>query len=86
MVRGRRRNNDDKAAAIIADAPLPSSGTPVQLRINADGSAYDFAWSADGRHWLTLVKGADGTILGTKRAGGFVGAVFGLYAHAGSAK
>jgi alpha-N-arabinofuranosidase len=29
------------------------------------------------------VKGADGTILSTKKAGGFVGAVFGLYAHDG---
>jgi hypothetical protein len=29
------------------------------------------------------VHGADGTVLSTRRAGGFVGAVFGLYAHSG---
>ena len=42
---------------------------------------YDFSWSKDGRHWRNLARGADGTILSTKRSGGFVGAVVGLYAH-----
>ena len=32
----------------------------------------------------SAAKDADGTILSTKKAGGFVGAVFGLYAHEGS--
>ena len=70
---------------IIGQASLPVSGAAVQLRIAARGGKYDFAWSGDGRSWRTLVKGADGTLLGTKKAGGFVGAVFGLYAHNGSA-
>jgi xylan 1,4-beta-xylosidase len=82
VVRVRRRAGD--AASTLAEAPL--SGTqPVQLRISAHGASYDFAWSSDGRHWRTLVRGADGTILSTKKAGGFVGAVFGLYAHEGRA-
>jgi alpha-N-arabinofuranosidase len=51
------------------------------LRIDARGGSYDFRWSADGRNWHKVVSGADGTILSTKKAGGFVGAVFGLYAH-----
>ena len=85
VVRVRRRNNDAADGTIIGQAILPASaGSPIQLRISAHGALYDFAWSADGRRWRTLVKGADGTILGTQKAGGFVGAVFGLYAHDGS--
>ena len=61
-----------------------SAAAPIQLRISARRAAYDFAWSTDGKHWRTLVRGADGTILSTKKAGGFVGAVFGMYAHDGS--
>ena len=82
VVRVRRRNDD--AGVVIEQAPLSVSGAPVQLRISAHGPSYDFAWSTGGRRWHTLVKGADGTILSTPKAGGFVGAVFGLYAHDGS--
>lgn len=83
VVRVRRRAGSD--SSIIGEAPLRlAPGAPVRLRITARGAAYDFGWSADGRHWRTLVKGADGTILSTKKAGGFVGAVFAVYAHDGS--
>lgn len=80
VVRVRQRAGDKQAT--LAEAPLAGS-SPVQLRISARGPRYDFAWSPDGRHWRTLVRNADGTILSTKTAGGFVGAVFGLYAHDG---
>ncbi len=86
VVRLRRRNNDDQAGIVIAEAPLPTSGGPIQLRIDAHGAAYDFSWSKDGAHWTSLAKDADGTILGTKKAGGFVGAIFGLYAHDGDGR
>jgi alpha-N-arabinofuranosidase len=80
-----RTGGGDAAGKIIGEAPLPvAPGSPVQLRISAHGPRYDFAWSADGRNWRTLEKGADGTVLSTKKAGGFVGAVVGLYAHDGS--
>ena len=80
VVRVRKRAGANQST--LAEASLPGRG-PVQLRISAHGPSYDFAWSRDGRHWRTLVKGADGTILSTKKAGGFVGAVFALYAHDG---
>jgi alpha-N-arabinofuranosidase len=59
---------------------------PTELRIEAKGASYDFSWSMDGRRWNKLVSGADGTILSTKKSGGFVGAVVGVYAHAGTAE
>lgn len=72
------------AASMLASELLGvAPGSPVQLRISAHRSTYDFSWRTGGRHWRTLVKQADGTILSTKKAGGFVGAVFALYAHGG---
>jgi alpha-N-arabinofuranosidase len=84
VIRVRRRAGGQEAAdgVVLASALAPS--TPVRLRIEAHGPSYDFSWSADGRRWRKLLKGADGTILSTKKAGGFVGAVFGLYARDGS--
>lgn len=79
VVRLRRRDNSGIAGELLATAPLPSAA-PVELRIAARGAAYDFSWSGDGRRWHSLIR-ADGTVLSTKKAGGFVGAVFGLYAH-----
>ena len=84
VVRIRRRAGSD--ASTLAEATLAvEAGAPVRLRISTRRAAYDFAFSTDGRHWRTLAKGVDGTILSTKKAGGFVGAVLGLYAHNGSA-
>jgi len=82
-VRQRAGARDPTAGKIVAAAEIAPRGA-VELRIAARGASYDFDWSNDGRHWHKLVSGADGTILSTKRAGGFVGAVFGLYAHNGT--
>jgi xylan 1,4-beta-xylosidase len=85
VVRVRMRNNDGAEGTIVKEVMLRSpTGAPAQLRISAHGGSYDFAWSADGRRWRTLLNGADGTILSAPKAGGFVGAVFGLYAHEGT--
>jgi alpha-N-arabinofuranosidase len=82
VVRLRRRAGatEPQAGAILASAEVDES-SPVDLRIAARGASYDFDWSTDGKRWHELLHGADGTVLSTKRAGGFVGAVFGLYAH-----
>lgn len=85
VVRLKRRagEGEPRTGTIVRQAALPlRSGEPVYLRIAARGGSYDFSWSSDGRRWTALVSGADGTILSTKRAGGFVGAVFGLHAFA----
>ena len=86
VVRLRRRAGgpDAMAGAILASSPIPNG--PIELRINARGAAYDFGWSADGKSWHSLARNADGTLLSTKKSGGFVGAVFALYAHGASAQ
>jgi alpha-N-arabinofuranosidase len=84
VIRLRRRAGPEEppTGTILTQEALPiSAGAPLYLRTHARGAEYDFDWSEDGKTWRALVKGADGTILSTKRAGGFVGAVFGVYAY-----
>jgi alpha-N-arabinofuranosidase len=82
----RRAGGTDPAGGVlIASRPLDvSAGTPVYLRIEARGGAYDFAYATQPGRWRTLRSGEDGKILSTKTAGGFVGALFGLHAYASS--
>ncbi|MDP9421861.1 MAG: glycoside hydrolase family 43 protein [Pseudomonadota bacterium] len=86
VVRLRRRAGPEDAAigvVVQQTAFAATAGAPVRLRVQARGAHYDFAWRTDGRRWRTLVTGADGTILSTKRAGGFVGALIGPHARSG---
>jgi alpha-N-arabinofuranosidase len=70
------------AAEVVASAPFAQSGTGVIfLKITARGGQYDFSYGTRAGEWTTLAKDGDGTILSTKKAGGFVGSLFGLYAH-----
>lgn len=70
------------SAPVIASAPLElASNQPVYLRITARGARYDFSYATRPNEWKLLQGDADGTILSTRKAGGFVGTMFGLYAH-----
>ena len=82
VVRLRRRGDekDPSAGVVMRTAEVPRVG-PVDLRIEARGRSYGFEWRPAGGGWRKLMSGADGTILSTQFAGGFVGSVFGLYAH-----
>ncbi len=69
---------------VVASARLwLPPGAPVYLRIDAWGKEYGFFYAERPDRWRQLLAGADGTILSTKVAGGFVGAFFGLFAIAG---
>lgn len=70
---------------LLASQPVPDAG-PYRLRITARGGAYDFHIAAPGRDWVPVLTGADGTILSTKRAGGFIGAMIGPFAQTVSDK
>ncbi len=54
-----------------------------RFRITARAGAYDFAWARGEADWTTLLADADGAMLSTRVAGGFVGAVFGVFAQTG---
>lgn len=67
-------------------ASVPQADARAQVQIRARGGRYDFSYRpASGQgEWTPLLADADGTILSTKVAGGFVGAMIGLYAHSAS--
>jgi len=50
------------------------------LKIKAEGKDYSFYYGFNKNNLKLLKENVDGTFLSTKVAGGFVGAVFGLYA------
>jgi len=84
----RRFGADDPINGVeLASVALPSgpdaAGAPVYLRIDAREGLYDFSYATREGAWITLLSGADGTVLSTRTAGGFVGVVFGLYATRG---
>jgi xylan 1,4-beta-xylosidase len=71
------------APQTIATREIPVPDTKeVFLRISATGRAYSFSYASAPGAWKTLVADADGSILSTPVAGGFVGTYLGLYARA----
>lgn len=72
----------ERPDSVLATAPLTGGANdPIYLRIAARRGAYDFSYAIVPNRWRPLVIGADGTILSTKAAGGFVGTLFGLHAY-----
>ena len=73
--------NDSQPMELLAEHALNGDDdNPVLIRIESKGGAYSFSYAPDDDKWQTLADHVDGTFLSTKRAGGFVGCVFGLYA------
>jgi len=71
-----------EAGVVIASVPIVSTGQqPVFLKIEARGPSYDFYFAQKEGEWKLLLGDADGRILSTHVAGGFVGTMFGLYAY-----
>jgi alpha-N-arabinofuranosidase len=63
---------------LLAKAAAPDG--PLRLRIVAEGARYHFDWAPPGGAWQRLLADADGTVLSSFRARGFVGAMVGPYA------
>ena len=69
-------------STIVASVPVTlAADAPVYFRIDARGGLYDFYYALRPNEWIAIQRDADGTILSTKKAGGFVGTLFGLYAY-----
>ena len=80
-LRRRAGPNDPQWGAVVATAQLPGPlGAPVRLRITTDSRSYSFFYAGPRGPWRQLGAPQDGTILSTRTAGGFVGAVFGMFA------
>ena len=82
-LRRRAGPDDPQRGAVIATARLPGhSGEAVRLMIRTDSRTYSFFYAGPRGAWQQLGPAQDGTILSTRTAGGFVGAVFGMFAVA----
>ncbi|TPG43612.1 glycoside hydrolase family 43 protein [Sphingomonas koreensis] len=84
MIRAARRAGPDQPAAgvTIADAPVTiARGAPVYLRIHARGARYDLSYATSAGAWRMLARDVDGTNLSTAKAGGFTGAMIGMFAQ-----
>ena len=80
---GRAGRGRGVADSVLASAPLTARpNETVYLRIAARRGAYDFLYATAPDRWTPLLTDADGTVLSTRAAGGFVGALFGLHAFA----
>jgi len=78
----RAGNRTQGQTVVLATAPLGAdAGSTIYLRIRARGASYDFSYAVSAGAWVPLVADADGTILSTKVAGGFVGTMLGMYAY-----
>jgi beta-xylosidase len=83
VVRLRGRSGKDGAESVLASEPVKlDPSRPIRLRIDAREGQYDFYYAAGDGPWRLLLKDADGTILSTRKAGGFVGTMLGMYAIA----
>lgn len=86
VLRVRQRNGKAMSARgeIIAEQAMTlQESEPIYLQIKIDKTELDFLYSLDGKKFITIVDNADAQILTTAKAGGFVGAVVGMYAERG---
>ena len=73
------QSTPDRNTKVLACAPF--SGEAIRLKIEARGEHYDFSYARPDQPWKILASDVDGTFLSTKIAGGFVGAMLGMYAY-----
>jgi beta-xylosidase len=83
VVRVELSDGDRVRDSVVASAPIHvGAAATVFLKIDARGARYDFSYATREGQWMFLVRDADGMILSTKHAGGFVGTMLGMYAYA----
>ncbi|WP_051907767.1 glycoside hydrolase family 43 protein [Flavimarina sp. Hel_I_48] len=68
-------------STIIASTKIDLDN-PIELKVQAMGDNYEFSYSLDGEEYKNLGGTVSGDILSTNVAGGFTGAMIGLYATA----
>ncbi|PJJ07648.1 alpha-N-arabinofuranosidase [Flavobacterium sp. 1] len=68
-------------STIIASSKIDIKN-PLRLQVKATGDSYEFSYSVNGTDFQNLGGAVSGDILSTNAAGGFTGALVGLYATA----
>jgi alpha-N-arabinofuranosidase len=82
VVEQRTSAADPVDGARLASAPITlKAGQTLYLKIDAKSDRYDFAYATKPGQWRTLKADADGAILSSAAARGFIGALLGVYAY-----
>lgn len=74
-----------KTTDLIEQIAIPEAAT-VYLKIEANGGYYNFYYALQPNKWQLLKAKVDGKLISTKVAGGFVGALYALYATSNGEK
>ena len=82
LYKSEQETNQTPKMELLASEKLgdESIGTPVRLKIEANGGTYSFFYSTQPGKWSPLKSDVDGRFLSTRVAGGFVGCMFAMYA------
>lgn len=80
-VEQQRANGGRDTTIVLASRPWTAPSDSILLRIQARNDRYDFFYASGPGAWVPLAQDADGTMLSTRVAGGFVGAMLGMYAY-----
>lgn len=75
------KSEGDNKSIVASDILENAPDNEFYLKVEARGAEYDFSYATEENDWQLLHEGADGTILSTNKAGGFVGTVIGVYAY-----
>ena len=82
QVRKKSGKNDNQYGEVVAETVLSlEPGSPVYLKMAIDKARLDFYYSLNGDHYQTVLTNADAKVLTTQSAGGFVGAIVGMFAE-----
>lgn len=73
-------NQEDQKMDLLEEVKLSSNQNKTFLRIDANKDTYSFYFADKINNWQLLKENVDAKLLSTKIAGGFVGALFGMYA------
>jgi xylan 1,4-beta-xylosidase len=79
-------NPESKLMSLLAEKEIKMNGDRILFKVNAMNDQYDFQYALTTGKWEKLGGSQDGKFLSTETAGGFVGALFGIYATSGGIK
>jgi alpha-N-arabinofuranosidase len=84
VLSARQGANDPKQGVTLASLPLPAQfEQAVQLRLSLNRGRASVDYALGKGRWKGIEDDLDVTFLSTKKAGGFVGTVIGLYSERG---
>lgn len=75
------KSEGDQKEIIASEMIGENPNNEYYLKVQARGEEYDFSYALSEDDWQSLYNGADGTVLSTVKAGGFVGTVIGMYSY-----